>query len=169
MNEVENEAFISLFRECFQKCFAHPLAGAMTETESRHLANTIFEATGLVIGAKSLKNYSLYIATDDRSKRENPSVATLDTMARYVLLAPYTDEVQRKKEGQYRYWYQYKASRKMEDSVPAGNRPLKRMLLLFSGIIGLTALAFFIFNPAPGKKQQVYIDNFQLLKESELA
>ncbi len=170
MNEVDNEAFISLFRECFQKCFGHPLTGPMSETETRHLGNTIFEATGLVIGAKSLKNYSLYIATPDSSKPENPSVATLDTMARYVLAAPYTDEIKRKeKEGHYPYWYQYKGSAKRQETVPETKNPLKkRWLILLAGILLLSVLAFFIFKTSAEKKRLTFTDNFHLLQDNDL-
>ena len=110
MNEPNNAAFKSLFKDAYQKCFGAPLHEASSETESKHLGNKIFEATGLVIGAKSLKNYSQYVAYGNETRPENPSVATLDTLARYVLNAPYTTEVQRKdNEGHYPYWYHYKS------------------------------------------------------------
>jgi hypothetical protein len=42
-------------------------------------------------------------------KSENPSVATLDTLARYVLRAPYTTEIKRKDdESHFPYWFLYK-------------------------------------------------------------
>ena len=110
MKDLNNEAFVNLFKESYQKCFGFPLTVPMSETESKHFANKIFEETGLVIGAKSIKNYSLYILNSSDAKQENPSVATLDTLARYVLNAPYTDELQRKaKEGHFPYWFQYKS------------------------------------------------------------
>src|SRR5450432_3029520 len=110
MKDLSNEAFISLFKGAFQKCFGYPLANHVSETESKHFANKIFEETGLVIGAKSVKNYSLYLLNSSDAKQENPSVATLDTLARYILNAPYTDELQRKaKEGHFPYWFQYKS------------------------------------------------------------
>jgi len=52
------------------------------------LYNQVFERTGLTIGWKSLKNYSFFVLAGSSRKQENPSAATLDTMARYVLDAP---------------------------------------------------------------------------------
>jgi hypothetical protein len=73
------------------------------------LYTQIFDNTGLTVGWKSLKNYSFFILSDPPGKQENPSVATLDTLARYVLHAPYTTETERKKkEGHYPYWYRYR-------------------------------------------------------------
>lgn len=111
MSEKRNHGFISLFKEAFKKCFGFELTEPLSETESRHFGNKIFQETGLVIGAKSLKNYSFYIVNKNESKHENPSVATLDTLARYVLEAPYTDELKRKEnESNHPYWFQYQNS-----------------------------------------------------------
>jgi hypothetical protein len=138
MKDLNDAAFISLFKEAYQKCFGHPLSTALSETESRHLASQIFEVTGLVIGAKSLKNYSIYVTSHVEDRSENPSVATLDTLARYVLDAPYTTEVQRKdNEGSYPWWFQYKSDitlpghefRKRKISFPV------MRLLAISGIV----------------------------------
>lgn len=109
MNDLNASAFVSLFKDAYAKCFGYPLNNPLSETESKLFANEIFEHTGLIIGWKSIKNYSSYIISTAQGKQENPSIATLDTFARYVLNAPYTDEVQRKnKENHYPYWYQYK-------------------------------------------------------------
>src|SRR5438874_1794663 len=111
MDDLNNEAFISLFKDCYKKCFGSPLNGYLSETESKHFSNKILEDTGLVIGAKTIKNYSFYVVNSTEAKQENPSVATLDTLARYALNAPYTDEVQRKaKEGHFPYWFRYKST-----------------------------------------------------------
>ena len=48
----------------------------------------ILDDTGLVIGWKSIKNYSLFVLSPAAAKSENPSVATLDTLSRYVMVAP---------------------------------------------------------------------------------
>lgn len=110
MDDLNNEAFISLFKDCYKKCFGTALNAFLSETESKHFSNKILEDTGLVIGAKSIKNYSFYVVNSAEAKQENPSVATLDTLARYVLNAPYTDEIQRKaKEGHFPYWFRYKS------------------------------------------------------------
>lgn len=124
MKDLNDAAFISLFKEACQKCFGHPLAEPLSETESRHLASQIFESTGLVIGAKSLKNYSIHVAGGSEVRTENPSVATLDTLARYVANAPYISEVQRKhNEGHYPYWFQYKSSMATPVAEPKNRRP----------------------------------------------
>ena len=108
---TNEKVFIHLFKEVCQKCFGHPLSEPLSETDSKLLANNILEQTGLVIGVKSIKNYSLYVFNQETGKKENPSAATLDTLARYVLNAPYTDEPQRKKnEGHYPFWFQYKTA-----------------------------------------------------------
>src|SRR6476469_3069846 len=89
--ESDADAFAKLFRDAYRKCFASAFTAPLTETESHRLSVEIAESTGLEIGWKSLKNYSSYLL--GRSGRvENPSVATLDTLARYVAGAPLTDE-----------------------------------------------------------------------------
>ncbi|OKS85804.1 hypothetical protein [Mucilaginibacter polytrichastri] len=111
MRDLNDAAFISLFKEACQKCFGHPLEAPLSETESRHLASQIFELTGLVIDAESLKNYSIYVVNDLDDKSEHPPIATLDTLARYILNAPYSNDIQRKdNEGHYPWWFQYKSS-----------------------------------------------------------
>ncbi len=110
MNEVDFTVFDALFREAYRKCFGHSLTEPLTETESRLMYARILEETGLVIGWKSLKNYSLFLSSPALAKQENPSVATLDTLSRYVMAAPYVTEPERKREaGHYPYWYEYKA------------------------------------------------------------
>jgi transcriptional regulator with XRE-family HTH domain len=109
MMDLNDTVFVNLFREVCQKCFGHPVTEPLSETDSKLLVNNIFEQTGLVIGVKSIKNYSQYIFGRG-GKKENPSIATLDTLARFILNAPYTDEVQRKKnESHHPYWFQYKS------------------------------------------------------------
>ncbi|HLX65947.1 MAG TPA: hypothetical protein VKR41_03095, partial [Puia sp.] len=94
------------------RCFGHPMVGSLTETESKLMHARIFDETGLVVGWKSIKNYSVFVSSPDTAKQENPSVATLDTFSRYVMGAPYTTEPERKKEaGHYPYWFAYKAKK----------------------------------------------------------
>lgn len=109
MSDLDTQAFISLFREAYKKCFGYPLKEALSETESKLFYNRLFDQTGLVLGWKSLKNYSSFIVEGAAGKPENPSVATLDTLARYVMDAPYSSETERKeKESHYPYWFGYK-------------------------------------------------------------
>lgn len=102
------DAFASLFRDAYRKCFASAFTAPLTETESHRFSVEIAESTGLEIGWKSLKNYSAYLM--GRSGRvENPSVATLDTLARYVAGASRTDEARRRtSERHYPYWFRYR-------------------------------------------------------------
>src|SRR4051812_22492157 len=109
MHNPDTSAFIYLFKAAYEKCFGHRLEKPLNETESKLFYNNVFEQTGLVIGWKSIKNYSSYVLNDTQGKQENPSIATLDTLARYVLNAPYTNELERKnKENHYPYWFEYK-------------------------------------------------------------
>lgn len=109
MNKQDLLAFAALFKAVCGKCFADPLEQALSEAESRHLSNEIEIQTGLVIGWKSLKNYAAFVLQEVPSKAENPSLATLDTLARYHFGVPATNEVQRKKkDSHYPYWFQYK-------------------------------------------------------------
>lgn len=108
MNNTDSLAFTTLFKEAYHKCFGQPLEQPLTETESKLLCNRVLDLTGLSIGWKSIKNYSFYVAGSS-AKEENPSVATLDTLARYVLGAPHTTEIQRKdNESHHPYWFLYK-------------------------------------------------------------
>ena len=101
--------FTVLFKEAYQKCFGDAMKSPLTETESKLLCNHILDKTGLSVGWKSVKNYSIFINDAASGKQENPSVATMDTLARYVLNAPYTSEIQRKdNESHYPYWFLYK-------------------------------------------------------------
>lgn len=108
MDDGSKKIFFILFKEAVVKCFGYPLQQPLTETESKLLYNQIFETTGLVIGWKSLKNYSLFVL-NEKGKKENPSAATLDTLARYIFNAPYTTEAERKtNESHFPYWFKYK-------------------------------------------------------------
>jgi len=109
MNDLDSTAFIHLFKAAFQKCFGIPFTDALSETDSRQFSNQIWQATGLTVGAKSIKNYSQWVADPKPGKEENPSIATLDTLARYLMNAPETTEIIRKeKESHYPFWYDFK-------------------------------------------------------------
>jgi hypothetical protein len=109
MNDIDHGAFRALFGEACFKCFGHVVDEPLTETESKLLYNKVFEETGLVIGWKSIKNYSFFLFSVSSGKQENPSVATLDTLSRYVLDIPYTTESERKREsGHFPYWFRFR-------------------------------------------------------------
>ena len=162
MSSTDQNAFFQLFREAYEKCFSIKLGIPMSETESKHLSNEILELTGLVVGWKSIKNYSFFILNADAAKQENPSVATLDTLARYVVNAPKTDEVTRKKnEGHFGYWFNYRDAL-TKDSIPLPIVPkhlfmfrFRHGLILF---ILLGTLAFYYFRGL--SKEIDFSDNF---------
>jgi hypothetical protein len=110
MKDLNETAFVNLFKQACEKGLGQSLQAPLSEPDSKILSNKIFEQTGLVIGAKSIKNYSLYILQPTEVKKENPTIATLDTLARYVLDAPYTEETRRKNhEDHHPYWFQYRS------------------------------------------------------------
>jgi hypothetical protein len=115
MDSQSEELFVSLFRESFEKCFGHPIVEPLTETDSKLFSCKIQEQTGLVIGPKSIKNYSFFVLNRDGEKKENPSVATLDTLARFLLEAPYTDEITRKdREAHFPYWHEFRTQKRQK-------------------------------------------------------
>jgi len=168
MNELDAAAFTALFKEAFQRCFGHPITGPLSETESKLFSGKIFDQTGLVIGAKSIKNYSSFVLNNTNTKDENPSTATLDTLARYVLNAPYTDEVQRKdKESHYPYWFQYKKQFHGSAKKPLNKRasPAFLFIAIIPVIIIVVALYFIRHNRQPKE----FTDEFTSISEDSLS
>ncbi len=164
MSSLDASAFIALFREACQKCFGHPLNSMLSETESKFFSERIFDQTGLVIGPKSIKNYSSFIVSNSDDKPENPSVATLDTFARYVLDAPYTDEIQRKnKESHYPYWFQYKEHH--HRSLKKSKKKIPLSAILVPSAIVIVAL-FFIFQRKEQTKELT--EDFHSVSEDSL-
>jgi hypothetical protein len=162
MNKPDNVAFTSLFKEACSKCFGHPLEATLTETESRLFCNMVLEQTGLVIGFKSVKNYSAYVLGE--GKEENPSVATLDTLARYVMDAPYTDEVERKKqEGHYPYWFKYKEQVLKSQTQPLPDKkPGKAWLAMGTAAILLLVIGAWL---RYHQQSESFTDDFHSLKK----
>jgi len=169
MKDIDNSAFINLFKEACEKCFGHPLTEMLSETESKLLCNQLLEKTGLVIGPKSVKNYSAYVNNSSEAKAENPSVATLDTLARYVLEAPYTDEAKRKdNENHYPYWFEYRDrfSRSAKKSI-ANRKPINSFVLYLAGIAIVIAALIYFFLPG-NKKSIVFEENFSSVSDEVL-
>jgi Beta xylosidase C-terminal Concanavalin A-like domain len=166
MNDVDASVFVRLFNEAHAKCFGHSMNDPLSETESKLFSNKIFDQTGLVIGPKSIRNYSLYILNPN-GKDENPSIATLDTLARYVLNAPYSDEVQRKnKESHYPYWFQFKDQFFRSQKKPPTTKASSRWIALSSiGAILILVTLWFLAN---GGKQKAITDNFSSVTEDSL-
>lgn len=165
----DSQVFAALFKECCEKCFGHALVSPLTETESKLFGNAILDHTGLVIGWKSIKNYSFYVLNESSGKEENPSVATLDTFARYVLNAPYTDELHRKnKESHYPYWFQYKEVFYKSTKTEALKPTIGNKWIWIAGFV-ITALVLFLFFKAfQLKGRESFIDDFSIVEESNL-
>ena len=141
----------------------------MTETESKIFCNKILDLTGLSIGWKSVKNYSFFVMDATAGKKENPSVATLDTIARYVLAAPYTTEIQRKdNEAHYPYWFLYRE----KFQIPAATAKKSRkwgagLVVLLIGIAVIILLAvYFKFIMSSAHAQ--FSDDFHNLTEQSI-
>jgi hypothetical protein len=169
MNGLDAKAFGALFMEACQKCFGHGISGPLSETESRQLSAQIFDQTGLVVGAKSIKNYSSFILKSPDSKEENPSVATMDTLARYVLDAPYTDETARKnKEGHFPYWFRYKEQFYRNSSEPH-KQPKRGAVvigLILLVLVAIAVIGFLLLRNNPGKP---FVEEFLSTAEDSLA
>ena len=171
MNDIDQGAFRALFGEACFKCFGHVVDEPMTETESKLLYNKVFEETGLVIGWKSLKNYSAFLFGD--GKQENPSVATLDTLSRYVQGAAYTTEAERKKMGgHFPFWFGYR-EKWLQRRPLAVDRPAVRETrgwwlmgsVLAAAILGLMCVSFFFWPRGGGS----FRDDFHALSADSLA
>jgi len=167
MNELDVSAFRALYKQAYEKCFGHPIAMPLSETESKAFANKIFDQTGLVIGPKSIKNYSFFILGHPEAKEENPSIATLDTMARYATDAPYTDETQRKlKENHYPYWFQYKDAflRRQKPPVKRKGKKLVPSLIVIAIVVVVSVVVF----RSGGTKTESFADDFTSVEKDTL-
>jgi len=168
MNDLDVSAFTALFKEAHQKCFGHPITKPLSETESKLFSNKIFDQTGLVIGPKSIKNYSFFILNNSEAKEENPSVATLDTLARYALDAPYTNEIQRKvKENHYPYWFQYKNKFYRSQKKPVQRKWLVPILIM-SAIIIIGIVSFIVIS-SKAISLKPFTENFSSVDEDTLS
>lgn len=173
MKNLDRPIFINLFKEACEKCFGSPLISALSESDSKLLSNNIFECTGLVIGAKSIKNYSLFVSDGNskESRQENPSIATLDTFARYVLDAPYTDEIQRKNnESHYPYWFQYRNRFSSTVSKPKTIQINWKRIAIISFITLVIMIGLYAIKTLTLKnKNEYFTDNFNSVSNDSLA
>lgn len=168
MNKSDNLAFAALFKEAYLKCFGQPLVNPLSETESKLFCTKVLDQTGLSIGWKSVKNYSFFIVGGNTAKPENPTAATLDTLARYVLRAPYTTEIKRKDdESHYPYWFLYKEQ--FNKSIK--NLPKTRWstgVLVFGGGIMIIILLMICINYVRTKGSAEFSDNFKQIDDHTL-
>ncbi len=169
MDDLDFLVFTHLFKEAYEKCFGHAIKNPMTETESKIFCNKILERTGLSIGWKSVKNYSFVITDATSGKQENPSVATLDTLARYVLDAPYTTEIQRKdNESHYPYWFLYREKFPKPTNKQAHFKWVLGFGVIVAGIvIIIISIIYFKFIVTPKSSQ--FTDDFTHTDETSIA
>jgi hypothetical protein len=170
MKDLNKSIFIILFKEACEKCFGVPLTTSLSETDSKLLSNAIFEHTGLVLGSKSIKNYSVYALRVKESAKENPSDATLDTLARYVLDAPHTSEIHRKtNESHFPYWFQYRNRFSHTGSSITKHRVNLKNAVLFSMVVVLaTATVFIIKSLYVKNRLEVFSDPFSSILDDSL-
>lgn len=169
MNNTEQLCFSQLFKDACLECFGHAITGPLTETESKIFCNRVLEKTGLSIGWKSVKNYSFFVMDDGSRREENPSTATLDTLARYVLHAPYTSEIKRKdNEGHYPYWFLYRKKFQLPVKKQMPKRWLVGGLVFLVGIIIIIALTTFMHHVTTQKAAQ-FTDEFHKVDKSAIS
>lgn len=150
MDEFDHQAFARLFNEVIRKCFGYPLTNPLTEPECRHLSLIIEEHTGLVVGWRSLKNYAVFLLQPSPDKPENPSLATLDTLARYVLDTPRTTEADRKRSDEVtHYWFHYREQGRAANPPQTAKSRLfnspARLVVAVIGLVFTAALVSLLF------------------------
>jgi len=150
MNELDSRTFTSLFKKAYEKCFGYPIKEPLSETESKLFSNRLYDQTGLVVGWKSLKNYSSFIVDGSQNKQENPSIATLDSLARYVMDAPYSSEIERKsKESHFPYWFEFKEKflrSPNREKVPQKAKSTRQILFAVFFTLIIIVTLFLLFN-----------------------
>ncbi len=145
MEELDFFIFAVMLKEAYKKCFGLAFENPMTETESKIFCNKVLDQTGLSVGWKSVKNYSIFITDGSASRQENPSVATLDTLARYVLGAPYTTEIQRKNdESHYPYWFLFR-EKLIANSNSVRSKKISPQILLIASALAIIVLTAIIY------------------------
>lgn len=166
-NLSDTNIFVKLFKATYQKCFGFELEKVPTETECKYLCDEIEDKTGLVIGWKSLKNYSIFILDEKSEKVVNPSTSTLDTLSRYVLETPLATEKERKNQrNPYLYWFQYK-ERFLERHLKSESFKISWRKIGFALLVvvfTLTLLILFKFS-----KDLEITETFQVLDEASLS
>lgn len=145
MKKQDEPAFENLFYEAYEKYFGRTMAVPLSENESQLFSKEIGERTGLLISPVNLSNYSAYILCTPESRQVYPSIATLDTLARYYGNAPVTNEEERKQnESHYPYWFRYKDSFNRKTQVPNKKKWLFPFAIIFM-ILALIAVMLVVF------------------------
>ena len=176
MEHKDFTVFKRLFADAYEQCFGESMRRPLSETESKLFHNRLFDATGLTVGWRSLKNYSIFVLEGDSKRTENPSIATLDTLARFVLKAPLINEIKRKEnESHYPYWFRYKEQFSGTDGVrvdlpyPPVHKSFSfnyQRLLPFLLPLCLLVVAFIWYN---SKRSESFSDNFKTTGTAQLA
>ncbi|QMW03135.1 hypothetical protein [Spirosoma foliorum] len=170
MDEFDRRAFADLVNAVVMKCFGHSLDNPLSEPESKHLSTEIEERTGLVIGWRSVKNYVAFVLNPSPDKQENPSMATLDTLARYVLNAPVTTEAERKKlEEHFPYWFRYREQviQRPRPEVAVSVPQKRHWLAIVAGSFLVVVIGGFLFFRQSSVKQ--IQDDFQVIDDASLS
>ncbi|WP_374951612.1 hypothetical protein [Mucilaginibacter sp.] len=162
MEEPDFSIFSALYREAYLQCLKQPLSNPLTETESKLFYQQILDRTGLTVGWRSLKNYSFFVL--GTAREENPSVASMDTIARYVLGAPYTNDIDRKNhESHHPYWFRYREMHLARVSVQLPKRGKSREILAVMAIVALLSALVIWYNRSVHTN---VIENFTDLSEN---
>jgi hypothetical protein len=169
MDDLDHLAFAALLKEAYKKCFGAGLGNPMTEAEGKIFCNKVLDQTGLSLGWKSVKNYSIFITSPESGRQENPSIATLDTFARYVLGAPYTTELQRRdRESHFPYWFMYRE--KFVANFKQKTPPqVNKKLLLWAVVLCITALLVTVCVMLFPRRSPAFTDDFKNVSESGLS
>lgn len=176
MENSDYTVFTLLYQESYRICFGRLMDTSLTETESKLFAQRIFESTGLTIGWRSLKNYSVSILSNDAAKKENPSIATLDTLARFVKSAPFTNEIARKRdENHHPYWFSYRAAAsqinttELIEAVAENKSKTKKSYPAFGGLVfTLCIVGIVIYFLNTSVQPHSFTDNFEHTSDSLL-
>lgn len=110
MEAPDLQIFIALFQQACLRCFGQLPATPLDAAASAHMSHVMHQSTGLFLSARIIQHYAAFALAPAATITETPSGASLDTLARYVMDAPYTTEAERKtREGYFPYWHLFKA------------------------------------------------------------
>jgi len=110
MEAPDLQIFIALFQQACLRCFGQLPATPLDAAASAHMSHVVHQSTGLFLSARIIQQYAAFALAQKTALTETPSGASLDTLARYVMDAPYTTEAERKtREGYFPYWHLFKA------------------------------------------------------------
>lgn len=168
MEQPDLSIFCQLYRDAAERCFRKLLTQPLSETESKLFYQQVLDATGLTVGWRSLKNYSIFVLDPQNQKDENPSFATLDTLARYVLKAPYTNEIDRKNdEGHHPYWFMYR-QQQLDKKKGAVNKNDRKNWLNLAIMAVAIVTALLIYNWRRPKNLVSVVENFHNVSDEAL-